>query len=123
LFINTKKDKQMGFITSFFSNTKNIIMFALGIFGVGYIATQKYKAAKAESQLQEVETKIAKTNVIVAKTKAKAKAEGKKAETDAHIEVLKELKKESKEIQKEMGIIAGDIKKATKSKQKFKVEV
>lgn len=84
----------MGLIMGFFSNTKNIIMFALGIFGIGYIATQKYKAAQAESKLQQVETKIAKTNVIVAKTKAKARALGKKAETDTQIAVLKELKTE-----------------------------
>jgi len=117
----------MNFIASFFSNTKNIILLALGVFGFGYVAVQKYKSAKAESALQQVETKIAKTNVIVAKTKAKAKAEGKKAETDIHIETLKALKKQSKDIQKEMNTIALNIKKAKKvptdKRKTFTVEV
>jgi hypothetical protein len=119
----------MSLITGFFSNTKNILMLILGLFGVGYIGVQKYKAAKAETALKQVETKIAKTNVIVAKTKAKAKAEGKKAETSSHIETLKALKKQSKEIQKEMGEIAKNIKNAkdakqnTKQKKKFSVVV
>jgi len=113
----------MSFIMNLFGSTKNIIMFALGLFGVGYIATQKYKAAKAEQALQIVETKIAKTNVVVAKTKAKAKEDGVKAETDVQIAVLKELKTESKVIQKEMSVIAGDIKKAKADKKKFKVVV
>jgi len=122
----------MGLIMGFFSNTKNILMFALGLFGFGYVAVQKYKSAKAETALKQVETKIAKTNVIVAKTKAKARAEGKKAETSSHIETLKALKAQSKDIQKEMNTIAINIKKAKakpvekktyKKSKKFTVEV
>lgn len=115
----------MSVIMGYFSNIKNILMLIVGLFGIGYVAKLKYNASQAEAKLQQVETKIAKTNVIVAKVKAESKAQGKKAETDIHIETLKELKVQSKVIQKEMSIIAKDIKKSedVKEREEFGVTV
>jgi len=111
----------MTWILNIFGNIKNAAMAAFAIFGGIYIATQKYKAYKAESELKNIETKIAKTNVIVAKTKAKAKAQAIKAETDTHIETLKELKKEAKKVQKEMEVIEKDIEVHKKTSEIKKV--
>jgi len=87
---------------SIFSNIKNVIMLLLGVFGVGYIAVQKYKAASATDKLNNIQKKIAKTNVIIAKKEAIAKAQGLKAETESHIAVLKDLNKQSDDIKKQM---------------------
>ena len=99
----------MTWLINIFGNIKNVIMALSAIFLGAYVVKQKYNAYKAEDKLKTIENKIAKTNVIVAKTKAKAKAQAKKVETDIHIETLKELKKQSKEVQKEMADIEKDI--------------
>jgi len=124
----------MTWLLNIFGSVKNIAMAAGAIFMGLYVAKQKYNAYQAEDKLKTIENKIAKTNVVIAKTKAKAKATAVKAETDTHIETLKELKKESKKVQKEMEIIeknieikvkTGEIKKESKrirhGKVKFKV--
>ena len=119
-------------ITGFFSSTKNIIMAVGGALLFGYVATQKYKAYKAEDELKTIETKIAKTNVVVAKQKAKAKAQAKEIETTTEVEILRELKKEEKRVLKEMDIIEKEIVETQKEKvavkgrkrgKKIKVEV
>jgi uncharacterized membrane protein YciS (DUF1049 family) len=111
----------MTWLLNIFGSIKNIAM-ALGAIFMGlYVAKQKYNAYKAEDKLKDIENKIAKTNVVIAKTKAKAKAQAVKAETETHIETLKELKKESKKVQKEMEVIEKDIQKKVDVKKSKKV--
>jgi predicted nucleic acid-binding Zn-ribbon protein len=105
----------MNWLLNLFGNIKNIFL-ALGGLTIGIWAVkQKYNAYQAESKLKNIENKIAKTNVVIAKTKAKAKAQAVKAETDTHVETLKELKKEAKKVQKEMEVIEKDIEVHKKS--------
>lgn len=107
-------------ITGFFSSSKNIMM-AIGAAVIGgYVAKQKYDAYQAESKLKDIETKIAKTNVIVAKEKAKAKAKAVEVETSTHIEVLKELKVQEKEVLKEMDALEEVIEKTQAKKAEVK---
>ena len=101
-----------------FGSTKNFIMAAGAIFVGLYVAKQKYNAYQAEDKLKTIENKIAKTNVVIAKTKAKAKAQAVKAETTAEVEVLRELKKEAKIVQKEMEVIEKVIEKEVQKKTK-----
>jgi len=96
-------------ISGYFSSAKAIMIGLGAIFLGGYIAKQKYNAYQAETKLQNIETKIAKTNVIVAKKKATAKAQAVKVETTTEVEILRELKKEAKVVQKEMETIEKDI--------------
>jgi len=113
----------MTWLLNTFGSIKNIAM-ALGALFLGlYVAKQKYNAYQAEDKLKTIENKIAKTNVVVAKTKAKAKAQSKKIETTAEVEVLRELKKESKKVQKEMEDIEKDIQKHIKKKEEKKTKV
>jgi len=117
----------------FFTSTKNIIIAVITAIIGGYVITQKIKAARAESKLQQIETKIAKTNVIVAKQVAKAKAEAKEVETSTEIEVLQTLIKDRGEALIEMDEIEKEIAETQKEKQvqvqgrtrgkAFKVEV
>ena len=107
----------MTFLLNIFGNIKNIVMAGFAIFAGLYIAKMKYNKYQAEDKLKTIENKIAKTNVVVAKTKAQAKAKAVKAETDIHIETLKELKKESKIVQKEMADIEKKIEVAKKEKK------
>ena len=107
----------MTWLLNIFGNIKNVIMAIGSLFVIGYVGKLKYDAYKAEDKLKNIETKIAKTNVIIAKTKAKAKAQAKKAETDTHIQTLKDLKQESKNIQKEMASIEKNIEVKIKTDQ------
>jgi len=109
-------------IMSLFGSTKNIIIAFIAMFFGGYVLKQKYTAYKAEDELKAVETKIAKTNVIVAKKIASAKAQSKELETDTEIKVLKELKEEKTEILKKMD----DIEKliyTTETNKKINIEL
>ena len=99
----------MTWLLNMFGSVKNIALAAGALFLGLYVAKQKYNAYQAEDKLKTIENKIAKTNVVIAKTKAKAKAKAIKAETTAEVEVLRELKKEAKVIQKEMEVIEKDI--------------
>ena len=92
----------MNSFISFFSNIKNAIIALGAIFAGLYIAKQKYEKYKAQDKLKDIETKIAKTNVIIAKETAKSIAKSKKIETDTEVKVLRELNKKSKEVQQEM---------------------
>ena len=122
----------MDSILSYFSGTKAVVMAIGALLIGGYIGKQKYDAYKAEKELEVIETKIAKTNVVIAKTKAESKAKAVKAETDVELEILRELKKESKKVQKEMQNIQKNIEVAKKEKgtkvtrtqkKKIKIEV
>jgi len=111
----------MTWLLNIFGSLKNIAMAAGALFLGLYVARQKYNAYQAEDKLKTIENKIAKTNVVIAKTKAKAKAQAVKAETDTHIETLKELKKEAKKVQKEMETIEKDIEVNKKTSEIKKV--
>lgn len=102
----------MGALFSIFGNAKNFIVIIMGLFGATYIAKQKYSAYKAEKKLGNIEKKIAKTNVVIAKKKAEAKAASVKAETDTEIGILKGLKNDSENVQNEMQNIQKNIKTA-----------
>jgi len=108
----------MNFLLGIFGNIKNMVMAAGAIFISLYVARLKYEAYQAEDKLKTIETKIAKTNVVVAKTKAKAKAKAVEVETTARVEILRELKKESERVQKEMEVIEDNIEKEVKKKAK-----
>ena len=119
-------------LLNMFGSIKNIVMIIAGLFGVGYVAKLKYDAYSSEKKLGKIQNKIAKTNVIVAKKNAEAKAKSVKAETDSEIEVLKGLKAEADNTQKEMEDIHKKIevaaveKKAVKSRTRgkaFDIEV
>ena len=97
------------FFGNFFGNAKNILIAVGSLLVLGYVGKLKYKAHRAESKLASIENKIAKTNVVIAKTKAKAKAKAVKAETTAEIKVLRELKKEAEKVEKEMVKIEEEI--------------
>ena len=121
-----------GMITGFFSSTTNILMAIGSAIVVGYVGKLKYDSYRAEDKLKNIETKIAKTNVVVAKTKAKAKAKAVKAETTAEVAVLRELKVQAKKAQKEMEVIEKTIettlkdkvqKKVLRSRKKIRIEV
>jgi len=113
----------MTWLLNIFGNIKNIAMALGSIFLGAYVVKQKYNAYQAESKLKNIENKIAKTNVQVAKTKAKAKAQAIKAETTAEVEVLRELKKESKKVQKEMQVIEKKIKQAEAQKTTTRAKI
>jgi len=110
----------MTWLLNLFGSVKNMAIAAGALFLGLYVAKQKYDAYQAEDKLKTIENKIAKTNVVIAKTKAKAKAQAVKAETDTHIENLKELKKEAKKVQKEMEVIEKDIEVSIKAKKTVK---
>ena len=107
-------------ITEYFGTFKNALLAAGALFLGAYAAKQKFNAYQAESKLKTIETKIAKTNVIIAKKKAKA--DSVKIETDAEINTLKDLKTESKKVQKEMEHIEKTLAQSKKSK-KVTIEV
>ena len=111
----------MTWLLNIFGNIKNIGIFLFGIIGVSYVAKQKYDAYKAESKLQDIETQIAKTNVIIAKKKAKAKAQAKDIENDAEIQVLKGLKSKRAETLKEMDDIQEKIETSKKEAKEAKI--
>jgi len=104
----------MTWLLDMVSNIKNAIILVLGLFGFGYIAVQRYKSAKTESKLKNIENKIAKTNIIVAKAKAR------EAETTTEIEVLRELNKKREVIQKEMEVIEKNIEAHIKEEKEKK---
>lgn len=106
----------MTWLMGIFGNIKNTVIAAFAIFGGLYVAKLKYDAYSAEDKLKTIENKIAKTNVMIAKTKAKAKAKAKKIETDTEVEVLRELKKEAKVIEKEMQTIEKEVQKRLHTK-------
>jgi predicted nucleic acid-binding Zn-ribbon protein len=107
-----------------FSNIKNSIFALASLFFGVYVVKQKYNAYQAESKLKDIENKIAKTNVVIAKETAKAKAKAKEVETSTHLETIKELKKEATKVKKEMLNIEKTIEKHKKSKsKKFTVEI
>jgi arginine utilization protein RocB len=107
-------------ITSFFSNTKNILMAVGAAIVGGYVLTQKYKAYKAEDKLKTVENKIAKANVKIAKETAKAKAKAKDLEHSTEVEVLRELKEERKKVLNEMDEIEKEIEVSMAQKKEVK---
>lgn len=76
----------------------------------GYVLKQKYSAYKAESKLQDIETKIAKTKVLAAKQVAEARADSKEIEASIELDTLRELQKEKIVVLKEMDEIAKVIK-------------
>jgi len=106
------------YIVNFFSSTKNILMAIGSALVVGYVGLMKFRAYQAESKLKDIENKIAKTNVVIAKTKAKAKAQAVKAETTAEVKVLRDLKKQSTIVKKEMENHEKEIQKKLKEKLK-----
>ena len=108
-------------IVGFFGSTKNILMAIGSIIAIGYVGKLKYDAYQAEDKLKTIETKIAKTNVVIAKTKAKAKAQAVKAETDVEVQVLRELKAQAKVIEKEMQVIEKAVVAKIKEKKKKNV--
>jgi len=110
----------MTWLLNIFSNIKNIGIFLFGIIGVSYVAKQKYDAYKAESKLQDIETQIAKTNVVVAKKKAKAKAQAKEVEHDTEVQILRELKTKREETLKEMDTIQEKIETSKKEAREAK---
>jgi len=112
----------MTWLLNIFGNIKNIAMATGAIFVGLFMVKLKYDAYQAESKLKNIENKIAKTNVVVAKTKAKAKAQAKEAETTAEIEVLRELNKEKEVIQKEMEVIEKNIETHIKEKKEKKAK-
>jgi len=111
----------MAWLLNIFGNIKNIGIFLIGIIGVSYVAKQKYNAYKAESKLQDIETQIAKTNVIVAKKKAQAKAQAKEVEHDTEVQILRELKSKREETLKEMDTIQEKIEASKKEAEEIKV--
>ena len=102
---------------SWFINFKTIIIGIITALVGGYVIKQKITAARAESKLQDIEIKIAKTNIVVAKQVAESKAESKDIETTTEIETLKELTIAKKEALKEID----DITKIIADTQKEKV--
>lgn len=105
---------------AWFSTFKNAIMAIGAALVGGYVLKQKYDAYQAESKLKDIEQKIAKTNVIVAKETAKAKAKAVEIENTTHIEVLKDLKEQEKEVLKEMDAIEEEIEKSQVEKAEVK---
>lgn len=105
---------------AWFSTAKNAIMAIIAALVGGYVLKQKYDAYQAESKLKDIEGKIAKTNVKVAKEVAEAKAKAKDLETSTHIEVLKDLKKQEKEVLAEMDAIQEEIEKTQAEKAEVK---
>ena len=77
---------------------------------------------KAEDKLKNIEHKIAKTNVIIAKSNAKAIAKAVEAKTKAELQNLRELKLQSIMVNKDMEKIEKDIEEHIKNKKPVWIE-
>lgn len=110
-------------VLNIFGSVKTFVIGLLGFLTVfGFVLNsrnkKKLELQKLETKLVKVELEISKENIVSIKRAVKAKAARVKIENSQQIETIKNLKKVSKDIEKEMVCIMKEINTEDSEEQK-----
>lgn len=83
-------------------NIKTIGLAIIGALVAGYVVKENIRRKQAENKLMRVERGIAEANVKLVKKQAEVKTETRETEIATQRAVIKELKENKKEVEKEL---------------------
>lgn len=87
---------------AWFNNIKTIVMAVIGALIAGYVVSENIRRKQAEAKLLKVERGIAEANVKLVKKQAEIKTETREVEIATQRQIIKDLKDNKKEVEKEL---------------------